>query len=209
MSLTHWYYTQNPSEAMSLTSAFFLVFEYTISATATGNGGSFAMQCLACSADLCWFCFTELNLIIWDIVTATHELSFDVLLALPSSMIWIICTRSNGTKSLWYLQVRSPSKTSLFRNSCFQRMWAALAVIIPSPCVLLLHTSNTALPTSLSRVKRTIHPSFASHRPGTCSNSWSFNLVLWTHSAFFCKAPYSSIGSCTSTWDPLNTDFSI
>ena len=65
----------------------------------------------------------------WDLLTATCELLFDISLMLPSSVIWIICTRSNGTESLWRLQLRSPSRTFLFRNSCFQRMWTALAII--------------------------------------------------------------------------------
>ena len=201
ISLTRWYHTQSSSEAISLTSALFLVFEYIIRATATGNSGSFVMKCLVFSADPRRCCFTELNLITWNMLTATRKLSFDILLALSSSIIWIVCARSNDRELLWRLRVILPSKTFLFKRSCFWRMWVALVIIVPSSCVLLLHASNKALPTSLSRVKRTLRPSFASHRPGTCSNSYSFNLVLWAHSASFCKVTF---GSCTSTRDLVN-----
>ena len=204
ISITHWYRTKKPYKAIPLTRVFFLVFEYIISATATGNGDSFVMQCLAFSADPRRSCFTELNLNSGDIFIVTRELSFDILLALPFSIIWIICTRSNGTELLWRLRIRSPSKTSLFRNSCFQRIRAALVIIIPVSFVLLLHASNTALPTSLSSVTRTLRSSFASYRPGTCSNSCSLNLVLWTTLHIFLMVHVSAFGSCTSRWDLVN-----
>lgn len=104
ISSTRWCCTQSSSKAVSLTSTFFLVFEYIICATATGSGASFVMQCLAFSAGP-RRCFTELNLISLDILTATRDFPFDILLALLSSIIWIICTRSNGKESLWRLRV--------------------------------------------------------------------------------------------------------
>ena len=126
ISLTCWCCTHSSSKAISLTSTFFLVFEYIICATATGNGGSFVMQCLAFSADP-RRCFTELNLISWDMLAATRDFSFDISLALLSSIIWIICTWSNGKESLWRLRVDHHRKlacsgTVVFEG-CVQLEW--------------------------------------------------------------------------------------
>ena len=89
ISLTRWYCTKSPSKVISGISAFFLVFKYIISATVTGNGDSFVMQSLVFSTNPRRCCFTQLNLIIWDMFTATCELSIDISLVWPSSMIFL------------------------------------------------------------------------------------------------------------------------
>ena len=155
-------YCTHPAGAKSLTTDFFLIYEWIIKPVLIGSGGSFALKWWKCESPNFHLVLTALNQISWERFTSMAWVFPKTCWCcdVPSKIRLTRWISSFSMDAVCFCCERSPSNTWSELKRWWHMILAAWLKIIPLSKDEVFDASNIEWPTCSSKVKGTSFPFF-------------------------------------------------